>query len=93
VENVLAVGKKSFQTYLFAAKVMSERFSEITIKARGNNIKRAVDLAEALTKRFLKGWEVKSVNIDTDQIEVEKEGGEKQKINVSTIEIVIKKSK
>ena len=60
---------------------------EVTIKARGKFISRAVDIAEVTTKRFLKDQvKVEDIAIDSEDFN-NKEGRE---IRVSTIEITVK---
>ncbi|MBI3190710.1 DNA-binding protein Alba [archaeon] len=59
---------------------------EIHIKARGRAISKAVDVAEIVRKKFVQDAKIDSINIDTEEISAENE-----KINVSTIEILLKK--
>jgi DNA-binding protein len=61
---------------------------EVVLKARGKAISRAVDVAEILRNRFIQGLVPKSISIGTEELQTE--SGEK--INVSTIEIVLGKS-
>jgi DNA-binding protein len=62
--------------------------SEVTVKARGKFISRAVDVSEVASKRFLKDTvEVKGILIDSDEFE-NKEG---RQVRVSTIEITLAK--
>jgi DNA-binding protein len=58
--------------------------ADVTIKARGKAISRAVDVAEIVRHRFVRGANVKDVRIAT---EVLSEGG--RETNVSSIEIVL----
>ena len=60
--------------------------SEVVLKARGKAIGRAVDVAEIVRNRFLQGVNVGGIGIGTEQLQAE--GGQ---INVSTIEITLKK--
>jgi DNA-binding protein len=59
--------------------------SEIVVKARGRAISRAVDVAEVLKNRFLKGVGIEDVKIGTEVITT----AEGKDINVSAIEITI----
>ena len=64
----------------------TQNSDEVTIKARGRFISRAVDVAEVATKRFLEGQiklADKGVKIDSEEFE-NKEGN---KVRVSTVEI------
>lgn len=63
---------------------------EVTIKARGKFISRAVDVAEVSAKRFLENTvQVDAIRINSEEFE-NKEG---RKVRVSTIEITLSKSK
>jgi DNA-binding protein len=53
------------------------------LKARGRSISRAVDVAEIVKNRFLQDVKVHSIDIGTEEREVE----QGNKINVSTIDI------
>lgn len=90
-ENVVFIGGKPFMNYVTGVVMQftTKGAKEVTIKARGKFIARAVDVAEVATKRFLKehGIEVKDIKIDSEEFE-NKEG---KKVNVSTIDIVLHK--
>lgn len=59
---------------------------EVTVKARGKFISRAVDVAEVASKRFLdESVEVKGILIDSEEFQ-NKEG---KQVRVSTIEITL----
>jgi len=60
---------------------------EVLIKARGKAISRAVDVAEIVRRRFIEGLRVKSIEIGTEERELE----DKTKINVSSITIALGK--
>lgn len=62
--------------------------SEVTVKARGKFISRAVDIAEVSCKRFLNNAiSVKGINIDSEEF-TNREG---RQVRVSTIEITMQK--
>lgn len=90
-ENVIFIGGKPFMNYVTGVVMQftTKGAKEITIKARGKFISRAVDVAEVATKRFLKeqGIVTKDIKINSEEFE-NKEG---QKVNVSTIEITLAK--
>ena len=87
-ENEIFVGKKPLMSYVFAVITQfSEGGKGVVIKARGKTISKAVDIAQIVKNRFAKDAEVGPIKIGTEELEA-KEGG---KINVSTIEIPIKK--
>ena len=79
------IGPKPTMTYVFqvVAQVHSGA-SPVIVKARGNAIAKAVDVAEVVRKRFLEGAvDVGPITIDTERL-VNREGRE---ANVSSIAI------
>ncbi len=87
-ENVILVGKKPVMNYVLATLTqLNEGASEITVKARGKAISRAVDVVEIVRNRFVQGLKVKNIKIDTEELESQ----DGRKVNVSTIEITISK--
>jgi len=60
---------------------------EVSIKARGRSISRAIDVAEVVRHRFLPDVKIKNIGIGTDQLLPQEEGD--SPINVSTIEITL----
>lgn len=87
-DNVVFVGKKPTMSYVLAAITQfGGGQDEVHIRARGRSISTAVDVAEIVRNRFVQDAKVSSVQIGTQEIE----GENKEKINVSTIEVVLKK--
>jgi len=90
-ENTIFIGGKPFRNYVTGVvmQFVTKGAKEVTIKARGKFISRAVDVAEFSTKRFLKeqGIVVKDIKINSEEFE-NKEG---RRVNVSTIDIVLLK--
>jgi DNA-binding protein Alba len=60
---------------------------EVSVKARGRSISRAVDVVEVVRRRFLPDVKIKKVGIGTQQMAPREEGG--QPTNVSTVEITL----
>jgi len=58
---------------------------EVTLKARGQAITTAVDVAEITRSRFMKDLKVSRINLGTDTVQL-REGGTR---NISTIEITL----
>ena len=88
-DNCIFVGGKPFMNYVtgIVMQFTTKNAKEVTIKARGKFISRAVDIAEVTTKRFLKDQvKVEDIEIDSEDFN-NKEGRE---IRVSTIEITVK---
>lgn len=87
-DNTIFVGKKPSMSYVLAAITQfSEGKNEITIKARGRSISKAVDVSQIIKNKFIPDIKFEDIKIGTDQIESEN----KEKINVSTIEITLRK--
>ncbi len=85
-ESVVLVGRKPVMNYVVAALTFfNAGAKEITIKARGRAISRAVDTVELMRRAFVKDLQIKDIRIGTEQLE----RPEGQKVNVSTIEIVV----
>jgi DNA-binding protein Alba len=85
--NVVFVGIKPVMNYVMAVVTQLGSSGEVTLKARGRAISRAVDAAEIARKRFLLDVKVKGIRIGTEELTT-KEGG---KSNVSTIDIILSK--
>jgi DNA-binding protein Alba len=62
---------------------------EVSIKARGRAISRAIDVAEVIRRRFLPDVKIARICIGTDQLSPQDEGS--GLTNVSTIEIVLER--
>lgn len=89
-ENAVLIGRKPVMNYVVACLTFfNAGEKEVTVKARGQAISRAVDSVELLRRAFVKGLGVKNIKIGTE--EMIREGG--QKSNVSTIEITVGKGK
>jgi len=79
------IGKKPFMNYV--TKVVMQfntGAKQITIKARGRYISRAVDVVEVVRNRFVREVKVKDIKIDSEEFEYEG-----RKTMASTIEITI----
>jgi len=86
--NVIFVGKKPAMSYVLACVTQfSDNNTEIILKARGRAISHAVDVAEIVRKKFVQGSFVKNVTIGTEEVTAE----DGQKLNVSSIEIILSK--
>ena len=86
--NAVLIGKKPIMNYVLACITFFHGGAkEVSIKARGRSISRAIDVAEVVRHRFLPDVKIKSIGIGTDQFESEEEGT--SATNVSTIEITL----
>ena len=86
-ENVVFIGIKPVMNYVLAVITqVNQGVGDVTLKARGKAISRAVDVAEITRNRFLQNSVVKNILIGTEVMQ-----GEGGATNVSTIEIVLGK--
>jgi archaea-specific DNA-binding protein len=91
-DNSIFIGGKPFMNYVTGVVMQftTKGADEVIVKARGKFISRAVDVAQVSVKRFLVGQvKVKEVKIDSEEFE-NKEG---KQVRVSTIEVVLDKTK
>ncbi len=85
--NVVFIGIKLVMNYVLAVITQANQgVGDVTLKARGKAISRAVDVAEITKNRFLQNMIVKNILIGTESMQ-----GERGATNVSTIEIVLGK--
>ncbi|UCD07175.1 MAG: DNA-binding protein Alba [Candidatus Aenigmatarchaeota archaeon] len=86
-DNIIYVGKKPTMSYVLAVITQfSDGVPEVNIKARGRSISRAVDVAEVVKNRFMQSVKY-DIDIGTEEVQDE----QKSRINVSTINIRLKK--
>ncbi|VVB97380.1 DNA/RNA-binding protein Alba 2 [uncultured archaeon] len=86
-DNVVYIGNKPVMNYVLAVVTQfNNGANEVTIKARGRAISRAVDVAEVTRNRFMTDSKVKDIKIAT-----EKMVSERGESNISIIEIVMTK--
>ena len=89
--DVIFVGNKPPMSYVLAIITAFSGGStkEVTLKARGQAITTAVDVAEIARNRFIKELKVASIAIGT--VEMPPREGENRSRMVSTIEIALSK--
>ena len=86
--NAVLIGKKPIMNYVLACITFFHGGAkEVSIKARGKAISRAIDVAEVVRHRFLPDVKIKSIGIGTDQLQAREESDATN--NVSTIEITL----
>ena len=72
MDNIVLIGNKPVMNYVLAVVTQfNSGNSEITIKARGRAIVRAIDTAEIVTRQFLTDVRKDSISISTEQIEID----------------------
>ena len=89
--NIVLIGKKPAMNYVTACITFfnSSEQNHVILKARGRAISKAVDTVELLRRAFIKNLEISNISINTEELF---RSDSNQKSNVSTIEIIIKKS-
>jgi len=84
--NAVLIGTKPVMNYVLACITLFHGGAkEVSVKARGRSISRAVDVVEVVRRRFLPDVKVKKIGIGTQQMAPREEGGSPS--NVSTIEV------
>ncbi|HZX34246.1 MAG TPA: DNA-binding protein Alba [archaeon] len=89
-DNTVYIGSKKGTMAYVMAVVMQMNIkgnTEVTLKARGKAISRAVDVAEIVRNKFLKDVRADSIRIYTEDIKGENDA----ELKVSAIEISLKK--
>ena len=85
-DNVVFIGKKPTMSYVLAVITQfSSGAKEVHVKARGKSISRAVDVVEVIKKRFMPDIKY-SIDIGTEEMKEED-----KTVNISTIDILLKK--
>lgn len=87
-DNIVYVGKKGAMGYVLAVVTQfNNGAKDVTVKARGKLISRAVDVVEIVRNRFMPNSRIEDISISTE--ELTSEDGSKNK--VSAIEITLQK--
>jgi archaea-specific DNA-binding protein len=89
-DNTVFVGNKPVMNYVLACLTLFQNgTTEVSLKARGRAISRAVDTAEILSNRYGPDVSVKKIDIGTEQVNDTDSGG---MTNVSSMEIYLSSS-
>ena len=88
-KNIILVGNKDFMNYMRSLELLfrKQNRKEVTLVARGKNIKRAVDLAEASKNKFLKDIRVLTKDVQISTTNFKDDDG--KECSVSCIEIIL----
>jgi DNA-binding protein len=85
--NTVFIGRKPVLNYVLACMTLFKSgHEEVSIKARGRSISRAVDVVEVLKNRFMPNAKVADIQIGTESVESDERGPS----NISTIDITVK---
>ena len=87
--DVIYIGRKPVMSYVLAVitSFSGSDAKQITLKARGQSITTAVDVAEITKRRFLKELKVGKISIGTEEMPPRE--GEGRPRMVSTMEITL----
>jgi DNA-binding protein Alba len=89
--KIVFIGRKPAMSYVLAiiTSLSASNAKEITLKARGQAITTAVDVAEITRNRFLKDLTISKIAIGTEEMPPRE--GENSSRMVSTMEIILVK--
>ena len=89
--GIVFIGSKTPMDYVLAVmtRISASNAKEVILKARGQAITTAVDVAEITRNRFLKDLKVSKIAIGTEEMPARE--GENRTRMVSTIEIALTK--
>jgi DNA-binding protein len=84
--STIFIGSKPVMNYVLALMTQfNKEVTDVTLKARGRSISRAVDTAEIARNKFMPNLKIKSITIGTEIVKDE----QGKEINVSSMEITL----
>lgn len=87
-ENTVFIGKKATMAYVLAVVTQANQGNnDVTLKARGKAISKAVDVAEIVRNKFISEIKVNDIKISTEEVPAE----QGDSLKVSAIEIMLRK--
>jgi len=88
--NVIYIGRKPPMNYVLAVitSFNMSNTNEVVLKARGQAISTAIDVAEIARRRFMKELNVDKITVGTEEMPPRE--GEGRARNISTMEITLK---
>jgi len=86
--DTVYIGKKPIMAYVTSTLIQLATFPQVTIKARGMSIGRAVDVAQIILRKTDAGHSIGNIKIDSELLESQ----DGRSRNVSTIEITVKRN-
>jgi len=103
-EFTVFIGEKDKNSYIVPVIIQAKQFDTVMIKARGNQIGKAVDVSQIVINKMLTGWFISNVKLDTEEMPYRNQGDmnsdidphnqkfvEETSQDVSTIEIELSK--
>jgi DNA-binding protein len=84
--TTIFIGSKPVMNYVLALMTQfNKQVTDVTLKARGRAISRAVDTAEISRNKFMPNLKIKDITIGTESV-VDEQG---KSINISSMEITL----
>ena len=84
--TTIFIGSKPVMNYVLALMTQfNKQVTDVTLKARGRSISRAVDTAEIVRNKFMPNLKIKDITIGTESV-VDEQG---KSINISSMEITL----
>jgi DNA-binding protein len=84
--TTIFIGSKPVMNYVLALMTQfNKQVTDVTLKARGRAISRAVDTAEISRNKFMPNLKIKGITIGTESV-VDEQG---KSINISSMEITL----
>jgi DNA-binding protein len=84
--STIFIGSKPVMNYVLALMTQfNKQVTDVTLKARGRAISRAVDTAEISRNKFMPNLKIKGITIGTESV-VDEQG---KSINISSMEITL----
>jgi archaea-specific DNA-binding protein len=84
--STIFIGSKPVMNYVLALMTQfNKQVTDVTLKARGRAISRAVDTAEISRNKFMPNLKIKDITIGTESV-VDEQG---KSINISSMEITL----
>lgn len=84
--TTIFIGSKPVMNYVLALMTLfNKQVPDVTLKARGRAISRAVDTAEISRNKFMPNLKIKDITIGTESV-VDEQG---KSINISSMEITL----
>jgi DNA-binding protein len=84
--STIFIGSKPVMNYVLALMTQfNKQITDVTLKARGRSISRAVDTAEIARNKFMPNLKIKSITIGTESIQDD----QGKDFNISSMEITL----
>lgn len=80
--NEIFIGRKPAINYVLPCSILSKDYSEIYLRARGDNISKAVDVALIAVNRFIPDFKVENIQIETQSYQ---DNDKERKVSVINI--------